>query len=179
MLYPIFLSFLKRRLYAYLERLAQVDATYRHVRVTFPRSHDRLERVYLGVRTSLRVVQPRSGVAFAVILHLACALILTPSAVVLGRQGQAYSAVVGHVVASVYHQMDVVWVVQRLRTAPDHSERHGDVRRAGRVYKFSLLAVNRVRKQSSVHARHTAFYVELTDEPGLHDELLEKMFRIG
>ena len=134
--------------------------------------------MYLGIRAGLVAIQPHAGVAFAVVLHLASVRALTPSAVVLGRQGQAHSAVVGHVAAPVYHQMDVVWVVQGFRAAPYHRERHGDVGRAGRVRKLCLLAINRVREQPSVYDRHTTFYVELTDEPGLHDELLEKMFCI-
>ena len=172
---PYNYNFSKQEISSHHERLTQVDAAYRHVRVTFPRPHNRLERVYLGIRAGLVAIQPHARVTFAVVLHLASVRALTPSAVVLGRQGQAHPAVVGHVPTPVYHQMDVVRVVQRFRAAPDHRERHGDVGRSGRVGKLCLLAVNRVREQPSVHDRHTTFYVELTDEPGLHDELLEKI----
>lgn len=164
---------------SYHECLAQVDATYRHVRITFPRSHNRLERMYFGIRAGLVTVQPHAGVAFAVVLHFASVCALTPSAVVLGRQGQAHSAVVSHVATPVYYQMDVVWIIQRFRATPDHREWHGDVGCPRCVRKLGLLAINRVREEPCVHDRHTALYVELTDEPGLHDELLEKMFRIG
>lgn len=134
--------------------------------------------MYLGVRTGLIAVQPHADVTLAVVLHLASVRALTPSAVVLGSQGQAHSAIVGHVPAPVYHQMYVVRIVQRFRAAPYHGERHGDVGGAGRVRELGLLAVNRVREQPSVHDRHTALYVELADETGLHDELLQGSFRV-
>ena len=45
---------------------------------------------------------------------------LAPAALVLLVEAEAHAAVVGHLLAPVDQHVDVVWVVQRLRLAPDH-----------------------------------------------------------
>lgn len=163
------------RLLPYLESLAEIDAEYRHVRVTLPGAHYRLERVDLRIWAGGIAVEPHAHAAVALIPHFASVRGLTPAAAVLRRQGQTHTAVVRHVAASVYHQVYVVRIIQRLGAAPDHGERHRNVWRTRRVGEFGVVAIDRVGQKTRVHARHAALDVELTHEASLYDELLKKI----
>lgn len=68
--------------------------------------------------------------------------------------------------------MYIVRIIQRFGAAPDYSERHRDVGRAGCVRKLRFLAVDRVGQQARVDACHATLDVELTHEACLYDELL-------
>ena len=91
---------------------------------------------------------------------------LAPAALVLLVQAEAHAAVVRHLLAAVDQHVDVVRVVQRLALAPDHREGRRHVGGAAGVGELHLVAVDRVREQLSVDARHPTLDVELADEPG-------------
>ena len=61
--------------------------------------------------------------------------------------------------------MNVVRIVQWFVSIPNHSKRGCDVRLVGDVREKQWLAVDGVRQELSVHLSHSAFDVELTDEP--------------
>jgi len=67
--------------------------------------------------------------------------------------------------------MDVIRVVQRLGLSPDHGECCGDVWCPGSVGELHLITIDGVTEQLSIHRCHTTLDVELTDKPGLNDEL--------
>ena len=91
---------------------------------------------------------------------------LAPAALVLLVQAEAHAAVVRHLLAAVDQHVDVVRVVQRLALAPDHREGRRHVGGAAGVGELHLVAVDRVREQLGVDARHPTLDVELADEPG-------------
>ena len=57
---------------------------------------------------------------------------LTPSTLVFLVKAETHPAVVGHLLAPVDQHVNVVWIVQRLRLAPDDGEGGGDVWRPRR-----------------------------------------------
>lgn len=71
--------------------------------------------------------------------------------------------------------MYVVGIIQRFGSSPDHSERGGDVGGPRCVGKFHWITVDRVGDEIRINTSDTPFDVELTDEPGLHDELTYDM----
>jgi len=160
-------------MFPYVEGLAEIDATYRHIRIAFPRAHYRLEWLYLRIWAGLVAVQPHARAAIALILYFASVGALAPSAAVFSWQSQAHTAVVRHVAASVYYEVYIVWIVQRFWTAPDHGEGYRDIRRTRGIRKLCLFAVDRVGQQARVDTRHATLDVELTHETRLYNELLK------
>ena len=90
---------------------------------------------------------------------------LTPSTLVFLVKAETHPAVVGHLLAPVDQHVNVVWIVQRLRLAPDDGEGGGDVGRPRRVGELHLVAVDGVAQQLSIDTGHPALDVELADKP--------------
>ena len=90
---------------------------------------------------------------------------LTPATLILLIEAVAHLTVVGHLLALVNQHMELFWVVQRLRLAPDDGQGGGDVGRPRRVSELHLVAVDGVTQQLSIHTGHPTLYVELADKP--------------
>lgn len=152
------------------ELFAQVDALDGDVGAAFPGPAHRFERDNLQIRASLVSVEPRTGVVSATALHFAIRGTLTPTALELFIQREAFSAVIRHFFASVDQHVNVVGVVQGLRSAPDDREGGANVGRPRRVRELHFVAIDDVSQELRVDGRHAAFDVELTHEAGLNNE---------
>lgn len=168
----------RKQNFSYLKGLAEIDAAYGHIRISFPRTHHRFKRFYLWIWASLIAVQPHTRTAVALILHLASVWALAPAAAVLGRQGQTHAAVVRHVATSVYHQMYIVRIIQGFGAAPDHGERYRNIRCTRRIRELRFFTIDRVSQQTRVDARDAALDVKLTHEACLYDELLKEILSL-
>lgn len=71
--------------------------------------------------------------------------------------------------------VNVIGVIQRLRSSPDDGECSCDVRGSGCVRELHGITVDCVGNEVCVHARDTAFNVELTYKSCLHYELSDNV----
>lgn len=69
--------------------------------------------------------------------------------------------------------MNVVWIVQWFRSAPDDSKSRCDIGSLRCVGELHALTVDGVSEQVGVHTSYPAFNVELTYKPSLYYELLK------
>ena len=79
---------------------------------------------------------------------------LTPSAEVFRVQGEAEAAVVGHLLAAVDEDVDVVGIIQRLGAAPNDGEHGRLIGRRRQVGELHVVAVDRVAQQIGLHVRY-------------------------
>ena len=93
---------------------------------------------------------------------------LTPATLILLIEAVAHLTVVGHLLALVNLHVELFWVVQRLRLAPDDGEGGGDVGRPRGVGELHLVAVHGVFHQMGIHTRHPTLNVELAHKSEYH-----------
>ena len=96
---------------------------------------------------------------------------MAPSTEVLVSEGEAETAIVGHLFATVDENVDVVGIVERFRPAPNDGKSGCDVGGLRRIRKLHVIAVDCVAQQLSAHVRHTSLDVELAHEIRLYDKL--------
>lgn len=79
---------------------------------------------------------------------------LTPSAKVLGVEGETEAAVVGHLLAAVDEDVDVIGIIQWLRSAPDDGKHGRLVGRRRQVSELHVVTVDGVTQKVRFHVRH-------------------------
>lgn len=96
---------------------------------------------------------------------------MAPSTEVFVSEGEAKTAIVGHLLAAVDEDVDVIGIVERFGPAPNDGESGRDVGGPRRIRKLHVVTVDCVAQKLSTDVRHTALDIELAHKIGLYDEL--------
>lgn len=71
--------------------------------------------------------------------------------------------------------MQIIRIIQRLRTTPNNSKSGCYIRCSRSVGEFHVIAVDGVSKEGSIYTCDAALYIELAHKSALHYELANDM----